>query len=81
MLKSEQQNSRSQTSDQKSQDLNKKIDLLNENVQSLLERNQTIDDDIKTVKSIAASVANQVYQINVSSVFKGIFMIFFLGKP
>lgn len=69
MLKSEQQSWQSQTSGQKTQDLIEKIDLLNENVQSLLERNQTIDDEIKTVKSTAALAANQVHQINVSSVF------------
>ena len=69
LLKSEQQSWQSQTSGQKTQDLIEKIDLLNENVQSLLERNQTIDDEIKTVKSTAALAANQVHQINVSSVF------------
>ena len=47
-------------------DLNAKINLLAENVQSLLDRNQTIDEEIKSVKSNVQSMTNQIYQINVS---------------
>ena len=46
-------------------DLNTKINLLAENVQSLLDRNQTIDEDIKSVKSNVQSMTNQIHQINV----------------
>ena len=47
-------------------DLNTKINLLAENVQSLLDRNQTIDEEIKSVKSNVQSMTNQIHQINVS---------------
>ena len=54
-----------------SNDLNEKINLLSENVQSLLDRDETINEEIKTVKSdfaaIAKGLTNQVLQINVSS--------------
>ena len=53
-----------------SADLNEKLNLLAENVQSLLERNQTIDNEIETVKSNVESLfkgfATQIRQINVS---------------
>ena len=49
---------------------NEKINLLSENVQSLLDRDQTIDEEIKTVKSdfeaMVTGLTNQVRQINVS---------------
>ena len=52
--------------------LKKKINLLSENVQSLLDRDQTIDEEIKTVKSdfeaMAKGMSNQIQQINVSSI-------------
>merc|ERR1719284_798493 len=51
-----------------SNDLNEKINLLSENVQSLLDRDQTIDEEIKTVKSdfeaMAKGMSNQIQQIN-----------------
>ena len=47
-------------------DLNAKFNLLAENVQSLLDRNQTIDDEIKSVKSNVQSMTTQIQQINVS---------------
>ena len=54
-----------------SNDLNEKIDLLSENVQSLLDRDETINEEIKTVKSdfeaMSKGLTNQVRQINVSS--------------
>ena len=53
-----------------SNDLNEKINLLSENVQSLLDRDQTIDEEIATIKSdfqaTAKGLTNQVRQINVS---------------
>ena len=53
-----------------SNDLNEKINLLSENVQSLLNRDQTIDEEIATIKSdfqaTAKGLTNQVRQINVS---------------
>ena len=56
-----------------SNDLNEKINLLSENVQSLLNRDQTIDEEIATIKSdfqaTAKGLTNQVRQINVRSVF------------
>ena len=56
-----------------SNDLNEKINLLSENVQSLLDRDQTIDEEIATIKSdfqaTAKGLTNQVRQINVRSVF------------
>ena len=55
-----------------SNDLNEKINLLSENVQSLLDRDETIHEEIKTVKSdfeaISKGLTNQVRQINVSSI-------------
>ena len=55
-----------------SNDLNEKINLLSENVQSLLDRDQTIDEEIATIKSdfqaTAKGLTNQVRQINVSLV-------------
>ena len=55
-----------------SNDLNEKIDLLSENVQSLLDRDETISDEIKTVKSdfeaMSKGLTNQIRQINVSSI-------------
>ena len=52
--------------------LNEKINLLSENVQSLLDRDQTIDEEIATIKSdfqaTAKGLTNQVRQINVSSI-------------
>ena len=53
-----------------SNDLNEKINLLSENVQSLLDRDQTIDEEIATIKSdfqtTAKGLTNQIRQINVS---------------
>ena len=55
-----------------SNDLNEKINLLSENVQSLLDRDETMNEEIKTVKSDFAAMekglTNQVRQINVSSI-------------
>ena len=54
-----------------SNDLNEKINLLYENVQSLLDRDQTIDDEIVTIKSdfeaLSQGLTTQINQINVSS--------------
>ena len=55
-----------------SNDLNERINLLSENVQSLLDLDQTITEEIKTVKSdfeaMSKGFINQVRQINVSSI-------------
>ena len=67
MFKSEKPATKSQAS-VGTNDLNTKINLLAENVQSLLDRNQTIDDEIKSVKSNFQSMTNQIQQINVSPV-------------
>ena len=52
--------------------LTAKINLLAENVQSLLDRNQTLDEEIKTVKSNVQSMTNQIQQINVSTVINDV---------
>ena len=49
-------------------DFSTQINLLAENVQSLLDRNQTIDEEIQSVKSKVQSMTNQIHQINVRSI-------------
>ena len=46
-----------------------KINLFAANVQSLLDRNQTIDEEIQSVKSNVESMTNQINQINVTIYF------------
>ena len=57
-------------------DLNTKINLLAENVQSLLDRNQTIYEEIKSVKSNVQSMTNQIHQINVSLTINHVIHVF-----
>ena len=66
MFKTEKQATKSQAAADGTGDLNAKINLLAENVQSLLDRNQTIGEEIKSVKSNVQSMTNQIQQINVS---------------
>ena len=66
MLKAEKPATKSEVASAGTNDLNAKINLLAENVQSLLDRNQTIDEEIKSVKSNVQSMTNQIHQINVS---------------
>ena len=66
MFKTEKPATRSQATNVETSDINAKINLLAENVQSLLDRNQTIDEEIKSVKSNVQSMTNQIQQINVS---------------
>ena len=73
MFKTEKQATKSQAGADGTGDLNAKINLLAENVQSLLDRNQTIDEEIKSVKSNVQSMTNQILQINVSSTINHVF--------
>ena len=66
LLNGNQPATKSQTSIAEISDYTAKINLLAENVQSLLDRNQTIDEEIKSVKSNVQSMTNQIQQINVS---------------
>ena len=67
MLKTEKPVTKSEVAPIETSALTGKINLLAENVQSLLDRNQTIDEEIKSVKSNVQSMTNQIHQINVSS--------------
>ena len=66
MFKAQKPATKSEVASAGTNDLNAKINLLAENVQSLLDRNQTIDEEIKSVKSNVQSMTNQIHQINVS---------------
>ena len=65
MAEAQKPGTKSQAASAGTNDLNAKINLLAENVQSLLDRNQTIDEEIKSVKSNVQSMTNQIHQINV----------------
>ena len=58
-------------------DLKEKINSLADSVRSLLDRNQTIDEEIKSVKSHVDSMTYQIRQINVSP---GVLRIFACKK-
>ena len=66
MFKAEKTEAKSQAPSTETSALTAKINLLAENVQYLLDRNQTIVEEIKSVKSNFQSMTNQMQQINVS---------------
>ena len=74
MFKSEKPATKSQDATVGTNDFNAKINLLAENVQSLLDRNQTIYEEIKSVKSNVQSMTNQIHQINVSPTINHVFI-------
>ena len=74
MFKMEKPATKSQAAAVGTSDINAKINLLAENVQSLLDRNQTIDEEIKSVKSNVQSMTNQIQQINVSPTINHVFL-------
>jgi methyl-accepting chemotaxis protein len=74
MFKSEKPENKSAVASAGTNDLNTKINLLAENVKSLLDRNQTIDEEIKSVKSNVQSMINQIHQINVSPTINHVFI-------
>ena len=55
--------------------LNEKIDILEGNVESLLKNDQSINEEIKAVKSnvnlVKTGLANQIRQINVCNILNG----------
>ena len=72
MLKTEQPSVISPATPVRPIELTEKVNLLSENVQSLLDRDQTIEEEILTIKSdfeaMTKGLINQVRQINVSSI-------------
>ena len=76
MFKAQKPATKSEVASAGTNDLNAKINLLAENVQSLLDRNQTIDEEIKSVKSNVQSMTNQIHQINVSLTINHVIHVF-----